>query len=113
MTAEDGAAALLAPAGDGRVAVWRTDGRGPSASVSEWARLKGATVTTSYDLAKDSLPILGWTLWHPGFDRAAGTLTICGADLTRADHPPDRRGASPPRRRLLAKGSDTCGTVGA
>jgi hypothetical protein len=83
-TAEDGAAALLALGEDGRVALCRTDGRGPAAAVSEWARLEGATVTTSYDLAKDSLPILGWTLWHPSFDRAAGALTISGAALAEA-----------------------------
>ena len=45
-----------------------------------------ATVTTSYDLMKDSLPIVSCTIWHPSFVRVAGTLTISGADVRRADH---------------------------
>ena len=97
--AEDGAAALLALADDGRVAVCRTDGRGAAAAVSEFARLEGATVTTSYDLARDSLPIIGWTLWHPSFDRAAGALTISGAGLARAD----RRRIADVLRRCLGR----------
>jgi len=85
VVAEDGTSALLALAEDGRAAVCRTDGRGAAAAVSEWARLEGATVTTSCDLAKDSLPIVSWTIWHPGFARAAGALTILAAGLSPAD----------------------------
>src|SRR5882724_5845024 len=84
--AEDGTPALLALAGDGSAAVCRTDGRGATVAVAEWARLEGATVTTSRDLTKDSLPIVSWTIWHPGFARVAGALTISSVDLSQADH---------------------------
>jgi hypothetical protein len=86
VAAEDGTRALLGIGEDGRVAVCATDGRGAAARVAEWARLDGATVTTAYDLLKDSLPIVSWTLWHPGFARAAGALTISGADVAPNDH---------------------------
>ncbi|MEQ1501145.1 MAG: hypothetical protein ABMB14_02895, partial [Myxococcota bacterium] len=79
-TAEDGSPALLALADDGRVAVCRTDGRGPTAVIAAWARLDGATVTTAYDLLRDSLPVVRWEVWHPAFARGAGALTIGPAD---------------------------------
>jgi hypothetical protein len=82
---EDGSAALLALSVDGRAAICCTDGRGASADIVEVCRLHEATVTTSYDLLKDSLPIVSWTLWHPGFARIAGPLTIAGADLSPLD----------------------------
>ena len=84
--AEDGTAALLALADDGSAAVCRTDGRGAAADVAQWARLDGATVTTAYDLLKDSLPIVSWTVWHPGFARVAGALTVSAVGLSQADH---------------------------
>jgi len=80
--AEDGSTALFALAEAGGAALCQTDGRGPAAAIVEWSRLQGATVTTSYDLLKDSLPILHWTIWHPGF---AGALTIPGTDLSPAE----------------------------
>lgn len=83
--AEDGTSALLALAEGGAAAVCRADGRGATAAVSEWARLEGLTVTTTCDLAKDSLPIVSWTIWHPGFARVAGALTIPAAGLSPAD----------------------------
>ncbi len=83
--AEDGTPALLALAEDGSAAICRTDGRGATAAIATWSRLPGATVTISYDLAKDSLPIVSWTIWHPSFARVAGTLTISGTDLSHAD----------------------------
>jgi hypothetical protein len=86
VTAQDGTPALFAVDDDGSVRVCRTDGRGAAAAVAEWARLEGATITISYDLLKDSLPIVSWTIWHPSFDRIAGALTISGADVPRADH---------------------------
>ncbi|MBV8497789.1 MAG: hypothetical protein JO003_00840 [Candidatus Eremiobacteraeota bacterium] len=86
VAAEDGGPALLGIGEDGRVAICRTDGRGASAPVAEWARLDGATVTIAYDLLKDSLPIISWTLWHPSFTRAAGALTISAGDVARSDH---------------------------
>jgi hypothetical protein len=85
VTDEDGAPALLGLGDDGSVAVCRTDGRGAAAAVAEWGRLEDATVTTSYDLARDSLPIVSWTIWHPSFARAAGMLTVSAADLSPAD----------------------------
>jgi hypothetical protein len=85
--AEDGTAVLLALSEDGRAAVCRTDGRGPAADVAEWARLPGASVTTAYDLLKDSLPVVSWTVWHPGFAHVGGALTIAGAGLS-----PDEQG---------------------
>jgi hypothetical protein len=81
VTAEGGAPALLALAEDGSAAVCRSDGRGAAAAVSEWVRLEGATVTTFYDLARDSLPVVSWTISHPSFAAAAGTLTLSAADL--------------------------------
>jgi hypothetical protein len=77
--------ALLALAADGSAAVCRTDGRGAAAAIDEWARLDGVTVTTSCDLLKDSLPVVNWTIWHPGFARAAGALTIPATGLSPAD----------------------------
>lgn len=85
VVADDGTPALLALAADGSVAVCRTDGRGAAAAIDEWARLDGVTVTTSCDLLKDSLPVVDWTIWHPGFARAAGALTIPATGLSPAD----------------------------
>jgi len=85
-TAEDGSPALLALTEDGGAAVFRTDGRGAAADIIASSRLTGATVTTSCDLLKDSLPILSWSLWHPGFSRIVGALTIARADLSDAEH---------------------------
>ncbi len=82
---EDGTPALLALSEDGSAAVCRTDGRGAAAAVAEWTRRHGAAVTTSCDLTKDSLPIVSWTIWRPGFARVAGTLTFPGTDLSRND----------------------------
>lgn len=84
--AEDGNPALLALAGDGSsLAVCQSDGRGKAAKVVRWARLEGAGVTTSYDLAKDSLPILSWTIWHPGFAGSHGALSITAAAFSQKD----------------------------
>ncbi len=83
--AEDGTPALLALADDGGAAICRTDGRGAAVAVAEWTRLQGATVTTSYDLTKNSLPIVSWTIWHPSFTRIAGTLTISGTALSHTE----------------------------
>ncbi|HEV2121280.1 MAG TPA: hypothetical protein VGW38_00700 [Chloroflexota bacterium] len=77
---------LPAAAEDGSVSVCQTDGRGEVVAIAEWRRLEGATVKVSYNLTKDSLPIVGWTISHPGFDRAAGTLTIAAADISRSEH---------------------------
>jgi hypothetical protein len=86
VTAQDGTPALFAVAKDGSVSVCRTDGRGAAAAVAEWARLDGATITISYDLLKDSLPIESWTIWHPSFAQAAGALTISADSVPRTDH---------------------------
>ncbi len=86
VTAQDGTPALLAVSNDGSVAVCHTDGRGAAAAVAEWSRLDGATVTISYDLTHDSLPVVGWAIWHPGFALVAGALTISSAEFPRNDH---------------------------
>jgi hypothetical protein len=65
--------------------VGRTDGPGAAAALAAWAPLAGAMVTTSCDLAKDSLPIVGRTLWHPSFDRVAGALPLSATALSAAD----------------------------
>ena len=83
--AEDGTVALLALSEDGRAAVCRTDGTGEAAAIAEWASLDGASVTTSYDLRKDSLPIVSWTIWHPGFTRVTGALTVLAAGLVPSE----------------------------
>jgi hypothetical protein len=82
VTVEDGTPALLALGEDAGAALIRTDGRGAAASIARWTRLRGVVVTTSFDLAKDSLPILSWTIWHPSFAPVAGALTISAADLS-------------------------------
>ena len=84
--AEDGTAALFALSEDGRAALCRTDGRGAAADIVEWARLSGASVTTAYDLLKDSLPVVRWTVWHPGFARVGGALSVSGAGLPTDEH---------------------------
>ena len=76
--------ALLALAQDGAAAACSSDGRGAHVAIVHWARLDGATVTTCFDLAKDSLPVASWTLWHPGLERAGGALTIA-ADAVPAE----------------------------
>jgi hypothetical protein len=86
VAAEDGTPGLLALAEDGRAAVCRTDGRGPAVAVAQWARLEGVSVTMSYDLTKDSLPVVSWTLWDPSFAHVAGAPTIARSDLPYADH---------------------------
>jgi hypothetical protein len=84
-TTEDGRPALLALAQDGAAAICCTDGRGAAVDIVESSGSAGATVATSCDPLKDSLPILSWTLWHPGFARVVGALTIARADLADAD----------------------------
>lgn len=52
------------------------------------SRGRGSTargVTTAYDLVRDSLPISGRSVWHPGFVRPAGALTITGTGLSSAE----------------------------
>lgn len=83
--AEDGTPALLALAQDGGAAICATDGRGSAAAIAQSAGLPGALVTTSYDLAKDSLPIVSWTLWHPSFSQIVGTLKIVQSDVALSD----------------------------
>lgn len=85
-TAEDGAPVLLAVADDGSAAICRTDGRGAAAPIAEWGRLEGAMVTIGYDLLKDSLPIVSWTVWHPSFARIGGALMISAGDVAHGEH---------------------------
>lgn len=88
VTTDDGSVALLALGDDGTAAACRTDGRGASVTLEAWASLQGARVSTSFDLSKDSLPVLGWTLEHPGFARLGGPLMIHAADVPANEHAP-------------------------
>lgn len=72
----DGTPALLALSSDGRAAFCHTDGRGPSADVVTCGPTPEVTVTSAHDLTKDSLPVLRWTVRHPGLLDVAGPLTI-------------------------------------
>ncbi|ATY11498.1 hypothetical protein CU254_14275 [Amycolatopsis sp. AA4] len=72
----DGTPALLALSADGRAALCSTDGRGPSADLVTCGPTPGVTVTSAHDLTKDSLPVLSWTVRHPGLLDIAGPLTI-------------------------------------
>ena len=54
----DGGAALLGRKRDGTLAFCQTTGKGPAADVVVSAGPDGPTVTTSYDLSRDSLPTL-------------------------------------------------------
>ncbi|WP_134666546.1 MULTISPECIES: hypothetical protein [unclassified Amycolatopsis] len=75
-TTADGTPALLALSADGRAAFCHSDGRGPSADVVTCGPTPGVTVTSAHDLTKDSLPVLNWTVRHPGLLDVAGPLTI-------------------------------------
>ncbi len=72
----DGAPALLALSAGGRAAFCHSDGRGPSADLVTCGPTPGVTVTSAHDLTKDSLPVLNWTVRHPGLLDVAGPLTI-------------------------------------
>jgi hypothetical protein len=84
-TTEENAPVLIALRADGRFAVCGTDGRGPTVEVSASRSIEEAMVTTSYDLAKDSLPIVSWRISHSSLAQKFGTLTIFAADLTPTD----------------------------
>lgn len=86
VTTDDSAVALLALGEDGSAAVCHTDGRGTAVAIEAWARLDGARVSTSFDLSKDSVPVLGWTVSHPGFSRVGGALMIHAEDLAATEH---------------------------
>ncbi|GAA1028429.1 hypothetical protein [Amycolatopsis albidoflavus] len=81
----DGAPALLALSSDGRAAFCHSDGRGPSADVVTCGPTPGVTVTSAHDLTKDSLPVLSWTVRHPGLLEVAGPLTITPGDEDREE----------------------------
>jgi hypothetical protein len=84
--AEDGTPVLLALGEGGSGAVCRTDGRGPTLAMIEWARLSEATVTFSYDFTRDSLPLIGWRLRHPSFAEVGGALSVSSTAVPRNDH---------------------------
>ncbi|MED5617692.1 hypothetical protein [Ideonella sp. BN130291] len=76
-----GARALLALRADGGVAVCQTDGSGRQATIQRLASLAGGAVVAAYDLHKDSLPMLAWTVWHPALVDAFGSLQVTVADV--------------------------------
>jgi len=81
----EGAPALLALGQDGRAAVCCTDGRGAATDIVRCASLGAASVATSYDLLKDSLPIVRWTIRHAGIAASVGALTIAATDVPPSD----------------------------
>ncbi|WP_037355184.1 hypothetical protein [Amycolatopsis orientalis] len=84
-TTADGAPALLALSADGRAAFCRSDGRGPSAALVTCGPTPGVAVTSEHDLTKDSLPVLSWTVRHPGLLDVAGPLTITPGEANQDD----------------------------
>ena len=87
-TAQDGRPLLLALADDGRVAACWSDGRGEAAQVLQWRRRDGGTVSVAHDLLKDSLPVVRWTLWHPGAARELGAIVVEARDVPAIDREP-------------------------
>jgi hypothetical protein len=84
-TAEDGRLLLLALAGDGRVAACWSDGRGEAAEVLRWRGWSTGTVAVAHELLKDSLPVVRWTLWHPGAARTLGTIVVEAREVPAID----------------------------
>ena len=82
---EDGRPVLLALADDGSVAVCWSDGRGAAAETMRWRGWDGGTVAVAHDLLKDSLPVVRWTLWHPGAARVLGALVVEARDVPAGD----------------------------
>jgi hypothetical protein len=96
VAAEEGPSALLGLGDDGSVAVLRTDGRGPSAAIVSWSAGKQA-VTTSYDLLKDSLPVVGSTSRASVVAGVGAPLDLKGSELA----PADRKRAATALRHLV------------
>jgi hypothetical protein len=80
---EDGAPALLALGDDGSCAFTCTDGTGKAADVIE-RRANGATATVSYDLRKDSLPVVAETKSPNGLSGLAGSLEVSVSGIPRS-----------------------------
>lgn len=83
--AGDGRPVLLALADGGRVAACWSDGRGEVAELLRWQGWDGGTIAVAHDLLKDSLPIVRWTLWHPGAARVLGAIVVEARDLPADD----------------------------
>jgi hypothetical protein len=79
---DDGAPALLALADDGSVAFTRTDGTGKAADVTERGA-DGKTATTSYDLHKDSLPVVSRTSSKQDLGGVVDSLEITASSVPR------------------------------
>ena len=79
---EMGNTALVAIKEGGAIAICQTDGTGETAPIMDFAHPSSIAITTSFDLKKDSLPIVTWSLWHPVLARATGTLTVSTAGLS-------------------------------
>ena len=84
--AEDGSPVLLGMSEDGgAAALTRTTGRGPAADVDEWVQVDGPRATSSFDLTKDSLPVLRRTTSPSSLAASAGALTVSSSDKTQPD----------------------------
>lgn len=84
-TAEAAGPALVAIKAHGAIAVCQTDGSGKAAPIVDLPAASPLTVTTQFDLLKDSLPIVGWSLWHPALVQSTGTLTVSADGLDASE----------------------------
>jgi hypothetical protein len=81
----NGSPAMLALSKTASTALCHSDGRGKTVSIVEWTGSKDATSTTSYDLLKDSLPVVSRTVQKQGLRQVIGTLSVSGSGLSRGD----------------------------
>ena len=81
----NGSPAMLALSKTASTALCHSDGRGKTVSIVEWTGSKDATSTTSYDLLKDSLPVVSRTVQKQGLRQVIGTLSVSGSGLSLGD----------------------------
>jgi hypothetical protein len=81
----EGSPAMLALSATAGTALCQSDGRGKTVSIVEWTGSMDGTTTTSYDLLKDSLPVVSSVVQKQGLRQIKGTLSVAGAGLSRAD----------------------------
>jgi len=78
---DDDSLAILAIR-EGTMNVFRRHGE--ALDMADWGELRGAGLTTHRNAVDGSLPLTGYTLWHPVFPRG-GTLRIDIGDLDDED----------------------------
>ncbi len=114
-TSGEGRPALVAVRAAGEIAVCCTDGTGRAATVVR-GDLAAATVETGYDLHKDSLPVVVWTVRHPGLPAGLAPLTIDASGLPASEsqavaglfarHRPRRPAPDGGQERALTRGGE-------